>query len=215
MDDKILRQNIIYELDWDPSIDSADIGVAVDRGVATLTGHVPNYAQKFAAETAVKRVKSVKAIAEEIKVHYPGAVAHTDEDIAHRALSVLKWDVLLPKDAVQVTVENGWVSLSGEVGWDYQRRAAADDVRKLFGVIGVTNQIDVKPHLSPIDVSQRIQNALSRGAEIEAKAVRVSCEGGKVRLEGTVHSLRERDAVERAAWAAPGVRSVEDRVLIG
>jgi osmotically-inducible protein OsmY len=214
MDDKILRQDIIDELDWDPSIDSANIGVAVEAGVAVLTGHVPNYAQKFAAERAVKRVKGVKAVAEEIKVHFAGSVTHTDEDIAHQALSVLKWDVLLPKEAIQVKVEKGWVSLSGEVGWDYQRRAAADDVRKLFGVIGVTNQISVKPHVSSIDVSQRIQNALKRGAELEAKAVRVSCEGGKVRLEGTVHSLRERDAVERAAWAAPGVRSVEDRVFI-
>ncbi len=214
MDDKILRQDIIYELDWDPSIESADIGVAVNAGVATLTGHVPNYYQKQAAERALRRVVGIKAVAEEIKVRYPGAVTHTDGDIAHQALSVLKWDVLLAKDAIQLKVESGWVTLSGEVAWEYQRRAAGDDVRKLFGVVGVSNQITIKPHVSPIDVSQRIQNALKRGAEMEAKAVRVSCEGGKVRLEGTVHSLRERDAVERAAWAAPGVRSVEDHVLI-
>lgn len=214
MNDKTLRQDIIDALDWDPIVDSANIGVAVDKGVAVLSGHVPNYAQKFAAQRIVKRVKGVSAIADEMEVRYPGAPGHTDEDIAHHAIQMLNWDVMLPDDTVKVRVSKGWVTLEGELEWEYQRRAAEADVRKLGGVIGVTNAITLKARVQAVDVSHRIEAALKRDAELEAKQVRISVKDGKVTLEGKVHSWHERDAVERAAWSAPGVRTVEDHLQI-
>ena len=215
MDDKGLRQNIIDALDWDPSVDSANIGVAVGDGVAVLSGHVPNYAQKLSADRIAKRVKGVTAIADEIEVRWPGAHGVTDEDIARRAVQMLNWDVVLPDDAVKVKVSRGWVTLEGQVDWDYQRRGAESDVRKLSGVLGVINQITLKTRVQPGDVSHRIQAALQRDAQLEAGRVRVSVLDGKVTLEGKVHSWHERDEVERAAWSAPGVCAVEDRVSIG
>ena len=188
MDNKDLRQKIIDALDWDPSVDSANIGVAVDDGVAVLSGHVPNYAQKLAAERIAKRVKGVSAIAAEIEVRYPGASGQADEDIAHRAVQMLNWDVMLPDRAVQVKVSKGWVTLEGQVDWEYQRRAAEADVRKLGGVVGVTNQITLKTRVQPADVSRRIEEALKREAELEAGQVRISVLDGKVTLDGKVHS---------------------------
>lgn len=214
MDDKTLRQNVIDALDWDPSVDSANIGVAVDKGVAVLSGHVPNYAEKFAAVGIAKRVRGVSAIADEIEVRYPGAPSHTDEDIAHRAVQMLNWDVMLPDDAIKVKVAKGWVTLEGQLDWEYQRRAAEADVHKLGGVIAVTNLITLKSRVQPADVSRRIEAALKRDAELEAGQVRISVLDGKVTLDGKVHSWHERDAVERAAWSAPGVRSVEDHLRI-
>lgn len=215
MDDKKLRRDVIDALDWDPSVDSANIGVAVNDGVAVLSGHVGNYAQKLSAERIAKRVKGVTAIADEIEVRFEGELTHTDDDIAARAVRVLSWDVMLPDNVVAVKISKGWVTLSGELEWDYQRRAAEADVRKLGGVKGITNEITLKPRLTSTDVSQRIENALKRDAEVEAARVHVSVADGKVRLEGKVHSWHEREAVERAAWAAPGVKAVEDHVLIG
>lgn len=215
MNDKVLRHDIIDALDWDPSVDSANIGVAVDNGVAVLSGHVPNYAQKFAAERIATGVKGVSAIADEIEVRYIGAPGHTDEDIAHRAVQMLNWDVMLPDDAVKVKVSKGWVTLEGQLDWEYQRRAAAADVRKLGGVMGVTNLISLKTRVQPADVSRRIEAALKRDAELEARQVRISALDGKVTLDGKVHSWREREAVERAAWSAPGVHKVEDHLSIG
>jgi len=215
MDDKKLRQDIIDALDWDPSVDSANIGVAVDDSVATLSGSVPNYAQKLAAQRIAQRVRGVAAIADEIEVRYAGSTIQTDADIAHRALQVLDWDVVLPDGAVKVKISKGYVTLSGEVNWDYQRRAAEADVRRLAGVVGVTNRIEIKSRVSPADVSQRIKDALKRDAEIEASHVQVSVTGDKVRLDGKVHSLPEQQAVHRAVWSAPGVRVVDDHVRIG
>jgi osmotically-inducible protein OsmY len=215
MDDKILRQNIIDELDWEPAVDSANIGVAVNNGVVTLTGHVPSYTQLVAAEGAVKRVKGVHAIAQDIEVRFAGAATHSDEDIAGRAVLLLNWSALLPKDTVQVKVAKGWITLTGDVEWRYQRNAAEDTVRSLLGVKGLTNLIAVKPHLVAKDVVRGIEEALKRDARVEAQGIKVSVDNGAVRLEGRVHSWHERDAAERAAWASPGVRVVEDRVLIG
>jgi len=215
MDDKQLRQNVIDALDWDPSVDSANIGVAVDDGVVTLTGSVANYAQKLTAERIAQRIKGVTAIADEIDVHYAGSVVHTDSDIAQRAVQVLDWDVVLPDDAVKVKVSKGYVTLSGEVNWDYQRRSAEADVRKLGGVVGVINAIDIRNRVSPADVTKRIMDALKRDAEIEASHIQVSVQGSKVRLDGKVHSLPEQQAVHRAVWAAPGVQHVDDHVRIG
>lgn len=215
MDDKKLRKDIIEALDWDPSVDSANIGVAVNDGVAVISGHVASYAEKLAAERISRRVKGVTAIADEIEVRYGPSRTQTDEDIASHAVQVLRWDVSIPHDAIAVKISKGWVTLSGEVEWDHQRRAAESDVRKLRGVIGITNQIALKPKVSPADVAQRIVAALKRDAEVEAARIHVSVADGEVRLEGKVHSWSEREAAERAAWAAPGVRAVEDHVVIG
>lgn len=214
-DDKIVRQRVVDALDWDPRVDSANIGVAVDNGVAVLTGHVPDYTQKVAAVTIVRRVKGVVAIADELEVRFRGLNAHPDEEIAAQAASMLKWDVVLPDDAVKVSVRKGRVTLSGDVDWDYQRRSAEADVRKLAGVLGVTNDITLRPRATPADVSRRIHEALRREAEIEAGRVTVSVDDGKALLHGHVHTWFEHDIVERAAWSAPGVRAVEDHVQIG
>lgn len=215
MDDKFLRQSIVDELDWEPGVEAAHIGVAVENGVVTLTGHVPSYAQLIAAETAVKRVKGVRAIAQDIEVRLGGAAAQSDEDIASRAVNLMKWSALLPVMAVQVKVTKGWITLTGEVEWNYQRRAAEDAVRFLAGVKGVSNLIAVKSKAVAGDVVRSIEEALKRDARLEAQRIKVTVENGKVRLDGHVHSWSERDAAERAAWAAPGVRNVEDHVSIG
>lgn len=215
MNDRQLRQNVIDELDFEPSIDATDIGVAVEGGVVTLSGHVPNYAQKLAAERAVWRVKGVKAIAEEIQVRFTGDKNTNDDQIAQRALNVIAWNALIPRDSVRVKVQNGHVTLTGQMDWNYQREAAVADVRKLAGVLGVTNDITLKPAIQPIDVRQRITDALVRHAEVEASHVRVSVPtAGTVSLEGEVGNWDEREAVVHAAWSAPGVRVVDDRLRI-
>ena len=215
MSDTQLRQNIIDELDFEPSIDAAHIGVAVDNGVVTLSGHVTSYAEKSATETAVKRVKGVRAIAEEIEVRYPSDKKTGDDEIAKRALSILLWNAVVPPDHIQVKVQDGWVSLTGEVEWQYQRTAAEDEIRKLSGIAGVINEIMIKVQVQPYDVKHKIEDALKRHAEVEAKRIRVSVSGGgKVTLDGSVHDWQERDAVKWAAWSAPGVASVENRLMI-
>jgi osmotically-inducible protein OsmY len=214
VDDKILRQCIIDELDFDPRIHSANIGVAVDGGIVTLTGHVPTYPQKAFAEQAVKRVKGVRGLAEELKVQFAGADAFSDEEIAKRAIAILDFNVLVPKGAVTVKVEKGWITLSGEVPWEYERTAATADLRKLRGVMGISNLVTVKPHATTFDVQQRITEALKRSAEVEARNVKVNVHDGRVTLEGHVDTWADRQAVERAAWSAPGVHAVEDHVHI-
>ena len=216
MNDKQLRQNVIDELDFEPSIESADIGVAAENGIVTLTGHVPTYAQKLAAERAVWRVKGVKAIAQEIEVRIPGDKKQNDDEIAQRAVSILAWNAAVPRDAVHLKVQHGWVTLSGQVDWNYQREAAENAIRKLSGVAGVINDITLKPSVQATDVKQRITDALKRHAEVEAAKVQVNVrEGGTVALEGEVDNWDERQAVLNAAWSAPGVRSVDDRLRIG
>lgn len=216
MSDITLRQDIIDELDFEPSIDSADIGVAVESGVATLTGHVPTYAQKVTVEDVVRRVKGVKGIAEEIEVRPFGTNRTADDEIAKRAVNTINWNTSVPNNAVQIKVQDGWVTLTGKVEWQYQKTAAADAVRDLAGVVGVSNQIEIKAHASAYDVKKRIEDALKRNAEIEAQAIKVNVlDGGKVTLEGRVHAWSEQSAAERAAWSAPGVNKVEDRLTIG
>ena len=214
MNDKTIRQNIIDELEWEPSIDSTHIGVVVDDGVVTLSGHVPGYAQKAAVEKAVKRVRGVRAIAEELKVQLEGANPYADEDIARRALTLLDLNVLVPSNAIAVKVQQGWLTLTGEVQWDYQRTAAIDDLRKLRGVMGITNLITLKARLDAGDVKRRIEQALERHAEFEAKDIHVAVHGGKVTLEGTIDTLAERHAVESAVWTAPGVQTIEDHMRV-
>lgn len=214
MSDISLRQSIVDELEFEPSVDAAHIGVAVDSGVATLSGHVGSYAEKVMAERVVQRVKGVRGIAQEIEVRYPGAKKTADDEIAKRALNIIGWSVTIPDDKVKIKVQNGWVTLSGEVDWNYQKVDAENAVRKLSGVVSVSNLITVRPRVSTADVKFRIEDALKRSAEIEATGVHVNVSGSKVTLEGKVHSWHERGVAERAAWAIPGVGSVEDRLVV-
>jgi osmotically-inducible protein OsmY len=214
MTGKLLRQYVIDELDFDPSFDSANVGVAVENGVVTLTGHVGSYAEKIAAEKAAQRVKGVHAVAQEIEVRYPEQKKTADDQIAERAVAIIGWDAMVPVDAVMVKVQKGWVTLAGNVEWQYQRTAAESAIRRLSGVIGVTNLIEVKPRIQPQNIKAKIMEALKRNAELEADSIRVTVKDDKVTLEGRVKAWFERGIAERAAWSAPGVKSVEDRLSI-
>jgi hyperosmotically inducible protein len=216
MADSQLRQDIIDELEFDPSFNGEHIGIVVDNNVVTLTGHVNSYAEKLAAIAAVQRIKGVHAIAESIEVRYPYQHKTADDQIAKRASDIINWDVHIPSSAVDVLVQDhGWVTLSGTVDWYYQRRAAEDDVRKLSGVRGVTNKIAIKPRVESSDVKSKIESALKRHAEVEASAIRIAVQSGnKVVLEGNVDNWDERRKVENAAWSTPGVTSVDDRLTI-
>ena len=215
MSDLDLRQDVLDELEFEPRIDAAHIGVTADKGVVTLTGFVSNYAQKLAAAEAARRVKGVKAIANDIEVRYPSEKKTSDDQIAKRAVDVLDWDVLVPDQSLQVTVSNGWVTLAGTVHWYYEKKAAEEDVRKLSGVRGVFNKIEIKPRVKAEDVKRKIDEALNRHAEVEARGIRVTVHDDTVLLEGKVDNWDERFAVENAAWSAAGVRSVEDKLAVG
>ena len=212
MDDKTLRSRIIEELDWDPRFDAANIGVAVEDGVATLTGHVDSYAEKVAVEKVVKRVKGVRAVAEEVEVRTALSSKTTDDQIARRAADALAWNVSVPKNAVSIKVQNGYITLEGEVDWQYQRGRAEECVRNLLGVKGVTNMVKLKSRASTPDIQKRIEEALKRNAAVEAKAIRVAVSDGKVTLEGKVDDWSELEAVESAVWAAPGVTAGVDNI---
>ena len=215
MNDIELRQLVIDELEFDPSIDAAEIGVAAENAVITLSGHVSDYIQKIAAERATWRVKGVKGIAQKIEVRLPGDKKQNDDEIAQRAVNILAWNVVGPKNSIRVKVSDGWVTLSGNVRWNYQREAAVNEIWKLGGVKGVTNSIQIKSMLQAGDVKQRIQDALKRHAEVEADEVRVDVrDGGTVRLDGRVENWRELQAVKRAVWSAPGVQSIDDHLVI-
>lgn len=215
MTDEDIKKNVVDALDFEPGFDAANIGVAVDRGVVTLTGHVATYAQKMLVDDAVRRVKGVRGLAEELEVRFFGDKPNSDEDIAKRAITMIDWNTLVPVGAVQVKVQKGWVTLTGKLEWQFQRSEAEEAVKRLGGVTGVTNSIELTPHISVMDIKERIEGALKRHAAIEADAIRVKIlANGKIGLEGTVHGWSERAAVERAAWSAPGVRAVEDNLLV-
>lgn len=214
MTDIALRQNILDELEFEPSIDAAHIGVAVEDGIVTLTGHVSSYWEKTTAENVVKRVKGVKGLAEEIEVRLVGLKGTADDEIAKRAVDAITWNVSIPRDKVQVKVQDGWITLTGKLEWQYQKNAAVEAVRGLAGVVSVANQIEITPRASVSDIKKRIENALKRDAETEAQTIHVKVLDGKVTLEGKVRAWSERQAAERAAWSSPGVRAVEDRISI-
>jgi len=216
MSDSELRQDVIDELEFDPRFDAAHIGVAVDRGVVTLTGHVASFAERNAVVAAVRRLRGVRAIADDVEVRFATEPKTADDQIAKRAADILAWDVHVPRGAIDVVVENGWVTLTGVVNWRYQRAAAEADIHKLSGVRGVSNRITIRPVVDAMDLKGKIEAALRRCAEVEAGALRVIVVGGnRVILEGRVGNWRERMAIEDAAWSAPGVTDVDDRLTIG
>jgi len=214
MTDLELRRAILDELEFQPHIDAAAIGVAIENGVVSLTGHVKTYAEKDAAERAVKRVKGVKAVAEEIQVRVPGELEVGDEIIASRCLDVIRWNTDTVADRLQVEVQQGWVTLEGEVDWQYQKEAVRDAVRKLTGVVGVNNMLIVRPKVSVEDIKMRIETALARNSELDSNKIRVTVDDKTVKLEGHVRHWRERRACEHIAWAVPGVSHVENHILI-
>lgn len=215
VDDRTLQANVLEELKWEPSVNPAKIGVTARDGIVTLTGHVESYAEKIAADRAARRVIGVKAVAQEIEVRLRSDHHRSDEDIAAAAVRALEWDVSVPHDMVQIEVENGWIILRGEVDWQYQRQAAEDDVRRLTGVVGVTNHIKIKPAINAGGIRDRIEQAFRRSAELDAGKITISTVGSKVILGGKVAAWSEREMAERAAWSAPGVTEVEDRITVG
>ena len=214
IDDSEIRRKVLAELDWDPSIDASAVGVAVKDGVVTLTGSIANYWQKKEVERGVKRVIGVQAVAEDLAIKLPGTAARSDADIAHSVLTGLRFNVAVPADSVKVMVENGWVTLDGEVEWQYQKSAAENAIKYLMGVKGVTNSISLRPRASAADVKAKIENAFARRAQLDANQIRVEATDNKVILRGSVHSWDEKDDAERAAWAAPGVTKVENNVMV-
>lgn len=214
MTDKDLKQHVQNALDWEPSVDTKDIGVSVDEGVVTLRGNIASYTEKIAAERVALRVYGVKAVANDLAVHVASAYQRTDTEIAQAAVSALKWHTVVPDDRVTVTVKDGQIALAGTLDWQYQKDAAGRAVRDLTGVKAVTNDIRVQPPVKTADVRDKIEAAFKRSAEIDARRVNVTAHDGTVILSGNVHSWAERQEAERAAWAAPGVSQVDDRLTI-
>ena len=212
--DSQLQQAVLDELAWEPSVIAAHIGVTAEAGVVTLTGHVGTFVQKHQAQLAASRVKGVKAVAEEIEVRLAFDMKRGDDDIAGAAVERLAWDVSVPKDAVRVISEHGWITLTGEVGWHYQSEAALDDVRHLMGVTGVSNQITIKPCVNTAGLNDDIQHALHRSVFFDPETVRVTASEGRVRLEGTVHSWHDRSVAAATAWSAPGAIAVENNIIV-
>jgi osmotically-inducible protein OsmY len=212
--DSQIQQDVSAELKWEPSVHAARIGVEVKNGIVTLAGQVDSYAEKWNAERAAQRVSGVRAIAVELKVHLADLSKRTDGDIAASVENVLEWTSTLPAGAIKVMVENGWVTLSGEVNWQYQRLAAVDSVRYLLGVVGVSDQITIKPSVSVSAVKADIESALKRTAIADAKKISVQVNGADVTLTGTVHNWAEREAATNSAWNTPGVRNVVDKLTL-
>jgi len=212
--DSNLQFDVLEELKWEPGIDHEKIGVSVDMGVVALSGIVTSYAEKLLAESTARRVKGVRAIAEDITVRYPFDAKTSDAEIAKRVADLLQWDPLVPDDKINVTVENGVVRLRGDVEWNYQKDLAFKDASKIGGVVRIDNWIQVSPSVNTADVRERIEQAFERQADLETEKIHVRAEGQKVILEGKVSSWSKRNIAERAAWAAPGVTQIEDKLLV-
>ncbi len=213
--DQQLQQDVIDELRWDPILNASEIGVAVKEGIVTLSGYVNSYSKKLAAENATKRVKGVRAVAEDIEVRLGDGAKRNDTEIAKAALDALKWNANVPDGQIKLKVENGWITMEGTVDWQFEKSAAEDAVKDITGVRGVGNLISITPKASVTEVENKIKSALQRAAAIEANNIAVKAEGNKIILKGKVRSWAERREVERAAWSSPGVVQIEDDLLIG
>jgi osmotically-inducible protein OsmY len=212
--DAELQKAVDDELLFEPSVTATDIGITVKKGVVALVGTVKSYAEKWAAERAAERVSGVRALVKDLRVALPSDWRRTDQDIAAAALDALKWDVQVPEGRVRVEVEEGYVTLTGDVDWNFQREAAEHDVRRLTGVVNVSNLIAIVPSVSAGEVRSKIESALQRAACKDARRITVQAQGDVVTLSGEVHSWAEREDVERAAWNAPGVQYVDDRIRV-
>ena len=212
--DSQLQKAVQEELNWEPSVISAHIGVAASNGVVTLTGHVSNYSQKHAAETAARRVRGVNGVAEEMEVRLPYETKRSDEEIAAAAIDRLGWDVTIPKHSIKVQVEKGWVTLNGQVDWFYQKENAGKELRHLFGVVGLSNNIAIKPCVNAANLSDDITHALHRSWFFDPKTVKVSAEGGRVHLTGSVHLPYDKQLAAATAWSAPGVTGVQNDIAV-
>jgi osmotically-inducible protein OsmY len=210
--DEEIQQDVLAELKWDARVQPNEIGVSVKDGIVTLTGWVDSYLKKWTAEDIAHRVSGVKGVANDLEIKL--ATERTDPDIAESAIRAIEWDTFVPSDKVQVTVSKGWVTLRGEVEWQYQREDAERVVRRLAGVKGVTNLITVKPRVSASELKRKIEDALVRNAEIDANKITVEVQGSKAILKGRVRAWAEREEAERTAWSAPGITSVDNRITL-
>jgi osmotically-inducible protein OsmY len=212
--DSEVERDVKDELAWDPDLDATDIAVSVKKGVVTLTGFAKSYTDKYEAEAAAKRVAGVVAIANDIEVRLPSVDERPDPEIARDAVAAIKSQLPISSEKIKVVVKNGWITLEGQVEWQYQRSAAENAVRRIKGVKGVINSVQLKPHTEPSEIKRKIQEAFRRNAEVDANRIVVEADGGVVTLKGTVRSWIEREEAERAAWAAPGVTSVVDQIVV-
>lgn len=213
-DNTKLQHDVLAELEWEPSLDASQIGVTANDGVVTLTGFVSSYADKMTAERVAKRIFGVKALASDIEVKLLGRAERNDSDIATAAVNALRWETNVPDDRIKITVRQGWVTLEGEVEWQYQKEAAQRVVHNLIGVRGVSDLVKLKARVQAKDVKDKIEAAFKRSAEIDARRVFVEAKDGKVILTGRVHSWAEHDEAQQAAWAAPGVTAVENDITV-
>jgi osmotically-inducible protein OsmY len=212
--DDELQRDVRIALLWEPSVSATHVGVSVKDGVVTLTGHVPSYVEKIAAERAAKRVEGVKAVANEIDVKLPESSRRTDQDMAVAAVKALNSKLFVPADRIKVTVSNGWITLEGDVKWQFQRRAAERAVRNLPGVRGISDNIKISSRISPPQLQSKIEAALKRQAVLDAQRISVDVNGNEVILRGTVRSWSEKQEAERTAWSAPGVMSVNSQIFV-